>query len=60
MNRAGLIGYKHHMLSLEEIMSTTGVVELCGPVDPGVDYDKATCIAERYADLLGVEIDAVC
>ena len=58
MNRAGLIDSS--MSPLATIMSTHGVVELCGALEPGVPYDKAQFLLERYTSLLGVEINKVC
>ena len=58
MSRAGLM--RQPPSPLATIMSTNGVVELCGALEPGVPYDKATCLAERYGSLLGVEINKVC
>ena len=48
------------MSPLTDIMATNGLVELCGAVEPGFPYDKANCVAERYASLLGVDMDEVC
>ena len=58
MNRAGLIDQPTSPLAT--IMSTNGLVEICGALDPGYAYNKATCLAERYESLLGVEMHRVC
>ena len=41
------------------IMSMDGIVELCGAFSPGrvIAYNKAACVAESYARLLGVELE---